>query len=163
MVIFETTLGNITLEFFPEEAPITVENFLTYMDDGHFDSTIFHRAIPEFMVQGGGFTADMNEKATREQIKNEADNGLKNERGTLSMARTQAVDSATSQFFINVNNNKFLDHGERDFGYAVFAKVTDGMDVVDQIAAVPTGNHGSHENVPLEPVVLNTARRVESE
>ena len=143
MVVFETTMGNITLEFFSEEAPITVENFLTYVDDGYFDGTIFHRVIPGFMIQGGGFTADMDEKATREQIKNEADNGLKNERGTLSMARTQAVDSATSQFFINVNNNKVLDHGERDFGYAVFAKVTDGMDVIDQIAAVPTGNHNT--------------------
>ena len=163
MVIFETTMGNITLEFFSEEAPITVENFLTYVGDGHFDGTIFHRVIPGFMIQGGGFTADMDEKAPREQIKNEADNGLKNERGTLSMARTQAVDSATSQFFINVNNNVFLDHGERDFGYAVFAKVGDGMDVIDQIAAVPTGNHGFHENVPLEPVVVNAARRVESE
>lgn len=163
MVIFETSLGNITLELFSEEAPITVENFLTYVDDGFFDGTIFHRVIPGFMVQGGGFTADMDEKPNREKIKNEAENGLKNERGTLSMARTQEVDSATSQFFINLNNNEFLNHGVRDFGYAVFARVADGMDIVDQIAAVPTGSHSSHQDVPLEPVTVNTARRVDSE
>ncbi len=161
MVVFSTSKGDITIELFPNEAPITVENFLKYVDDGFFDGTIFHRVIPGFMLQGGGFSADMEQKETREQIKNEADNGLKNERGTLSMARTAVVDSATSQFFLNLVNNDFLDHGSRDFGYAVFAKVVDGMDVADEIAKVQTGNHGGHQNVPLEPVVINSARRVD--
>ncbi len=159
MVIFSTNMGDITIELFPEEAPVTVENFLKYVDDGFFDGTIFHRVIPGFMIQGGGFTADMAQKPTRETIKNEADNGLKNERGTLSMARTNVVDSATSQFFLNVADNAFLDHGSRDFGYAVFAKVVDGMDVADQIAAVKTGNKGGHQDVPVEPVIINSARR----
>ncbi|HGX93961.1 MAG TPA: peptidyl-prolyl cis-trans isomerase [Candidatus Tenderia sp.] len=159
MVIFSTNMGDITIELFPEEAPVTVENFLKYVDDGFFDGTIFHRVIPGFMIQGGGFTADMAQKPTREAIKNEADNGLKNERGTLSMARTNVVDSATSQFFLNVADNAFLDHGSRDFGYAVFAKVVDGMDVADQIAAVKTGNKGGHQDVPVEPVIINSARR----
>ncbi len=161
MVIFSTSHGDITIEMFPNEAPITVENFLQYVDDGYFDGTIFHRVIPGFMLQGGGFTADMVQKETREEIKNEADNGLKNERGTLSMARTAVVDSATSQFFLNLVKNEFLDNGSRDFGYAVFAKVVDGMDVADEIAKVQTGNSGGHQNVPLEPVVINSARRVD--
>ena len=160
MVVFSTNMGDFTLELFEDDAPITVENFLQYVDDGYFDGTIFHRVIPGFMIQGGGFTEDMNQKATRDPIKNEADNGLKNERGTLSMARTNVVDSATSQFFINVANNEFLDHGARDFGYAVFAKVVEGMEVIDQIAAVPTSNQGMHQNVPTEAVVINSARRV---
>ncbi len=159
MVIFSTSMGDITIELFPEAAPVTVENFLRYVDDGFFDGTIFHRVIPGFMIQGGGFTAEMAQKRTREPIKNEADNGLKNERGTLSMARTNVVDSATSQFFLNVADNAFLDHGTRDFGYAVFARVVDGMDVVDQIAAVETGSRAGHQDVPLEPVVINSARR----
>jgi len=163
MVIFSTSKGDITIEFFPEEAPITVENFLQYVDDGYFNGTIFHRVIPGFMLQGGGFTADMEQKETRAEIKNEADNGLKNERGTLSMARTQVVDSATSQFFLNLVDNDFLDHGSRDFGYAVFARVVDGMDVADEIARVQTANHGMHQNVPVEPVVINSARRVEED
>ncbi len=163
MVIFSTSHGDITIELFPNEAPITVENFLKYVDDGFFDGTIFHRVIPGFMLQGGGFTADMAQKETREQIKNEADNGLKNTRGTLSMARTAVVDSATSQFFLNLVDNDFLDHGSRDFGYAVFAKVVDGMEVADEIAKVATGNSGGHQNVPLEPVVINSARRVDGE
>ena len=162
MVIFSTSHGDITIEMFPNEAPITVENFLQYVDDGYFDGTIFHRVIPGFMLQGGGFTEDMKQKETREEIKNEADNGLKNERGTLSMARTAVVDSATSQFFLNLVNNDFLDHGSRDFGYAVFAKVVDGMDVADEIAKVQTGNSGGHQNVPLEPVTINSARRVDA-
>ncbi len=159
MVIFSTNMGDITIELFPEDAPVTVENFLKYVDEGFFDGTVFHRVIPGFMIQGGGFTAEMVQKETREPIKNEADNGLKNERGTLSMARTNAVDSATSQFFLNVADNAFLDHGSRDFGYAVFAKVVDGMDVVDQIAAVKTGSRGGHQDVPLEPVIITSARR----
>lgn len=159
MVVFETNFGDITLELFAEEAPITVENFLRYVDDGFYDGTIFHRVIPGFVIQGGGFTEEMQQKSTRDPIRNEADNGLKNTRGSLSMARTQQVDSATSQFFINLADNAFLDHGSRDFGYAVFARVVEGMDVVDRIAGVSTGNRGMHQDVPEEPVVVETARR----
>jgi peptidyl-prolyl cis-trans isomerase A (cyclophilin A) len=158
MVIFSTTLGDIRIEFFKDEAPITTENFLSYIRDGFFDGTIFHRVIPGFMIQGGGMTPDMMDKDTKKPIKNEAENGLKNERGMLSMARTSAIDSATSQFFVNVNDNKFLDHGARDFGYAVFAKVVEGMDVVDKIAAVKTGNKGFHSDVPVEPVIIISAK-----
>ena len=161
MVVFETSLGEFILEFFPEEAPISVENFLGYVDEGFFDGTVFHRVIPGFMIQGGGFDEEMNQKSTHDQIKNEADNGLKNERGSLSMARTTEVDSATSQFFINLKDNEFLDHGSRGFGYAVFAKISEGMEVVDEIAKVPTGNHGMHQDVPVEAVVVKLARRVE--
>jgi peptidyl-prolyl cis-trans isomerase A (cyclophilin A) len=160
MIILSTSLGDITIELFDAEAPVTVENFLQYVDDGFFDGTIFHRVIPGFMLQGGGFTADMKEKKNRPPIKNEAGNGLKNERGALSMARTQEINSATSQFFINIKDNAFLDHGSRDFGYAVFAKVTDGMEIVDQIASVATGNKGMHQDVPIEPVVILSAKRV---
>ena len=131
-----------------------MENFLQYAADGHYDGTIFHRVIKGFMVQGGGFTADMEQKQTRAPIKNEANNGLSNERGTLAMARTMVVDSATSQFFINLKDNDFLDHGTRDFGYAVFGRVAAGMDVVDAIAAVPTGNRGGHQDVPVEAVTI---------
>jgi len=127
MIILSTGFGEVTIELYDAEAPITVQNFLQYVDDGFFDGTIFHRVIPDFVLQGGGFTADMKQKKTRPPIKNEAENGLKNKRGTLSMARTQEIDSATSQFFINLKDNDFLDNGTRDFGYAVFAKVTDGM------------------------------------
>ena len=161
MIVLSTSLGDITIELLPEEAPISAANFQQYVDDGFFNGTIFHRVIPGFVIQGGGFTADMTQKPTRDPIKNEADNGLKNLRGTLSMARTQVVDSATSQFFINLNDNAFLDHGSRDFGYAVFAKVTEGMDVVDKIAGVPTGDAGMHQNVPREPVVVQSATRLE--
>ncbi len=158
MVIFSTTLGDIKIELFKDEAPITTENFLSYIKDGFFDGTIFHRVIPGFMIQGGGMTPDMMDKDTKKPIKNEAKNGLKNDRGTLSMARTSAIDSATSQFFINVNDNRFLDHGVRDFGYAVFAKVVEGMDVVDKIAAVKTGSKGFHSDVPVEPVIIISAK-----
>lgn len=159
LITFSTSLGDITIELFPDKAPVTVENFLAYVDAGHFVGTIFHRVIPGFMIQGGGFDADMNQKPTRDPIKNEADNGLKNERGTLSMARTSDVNSATCQFFINVNDNGVLDHGEHDFGYAVFARVTEGMDVVDKIVAVATGNRGGHSDVPVEAVVVERAVR----
>ncbi len=159
MVVFETSHGQLTLELFPEEAPITVENFLQYVDDGFYDGTIFHRVIPGFVVQGGGFDEGFQQKPTRDPIKNEADNGLKNERGTLSMARTQQRDSATSQFFINLADNAFLDHGTRDFGYAVFARITDGMDVVDKIAQIRTGNRGMHQDVPEEDIVVQRAYR----
>ncbi len=161
MVVFSTSHGDITIELYADKAPITVENFYRYVDEGHFDGTIFHRVIPGFVIQGGGFDENMQQKATHEPIKNEADNGLKNERYTLSMARTQVVDSATSQFFINLADNAFLDHGDRDFGYAVFGKVVDGMDVVDRVATVATGNSAGHQDVPVEPVVVNKAYRAE--
>ena len=154
MITIKTNHGDISVELFEDKAPISCENFRQYVTDGHFDGTIFHRVIPNFMIQGGGMDADMNSKATRDPIKNEADNGEKNDRGTLAMARTGVVDSATSQFFINLNNNDFLNHGGRDFGYAVFGKVSDGMDVVDAIAAVQTGNSGGHQDVPVETVTI---------
>lgn len=160
MVILETTLGNITIKTNPDKAPISVENFLKYIDDGFFDSTIFHRVIPGFMVQGGGFNAEMENKPTAAAIKNEAKNGLKNNRATLSMARTSEVDSATSQFFINLSDNEFLNHSDRDFGYAVFAEVVDGMDVIDKMATVATGSKGGHQDVPLEPIVIISAKSI---
>ena len=153
----ETSMGSITLELDDAKAPVTVANFLAYAKDGHYDGTIFHRVIPNFMIQGGGFTKEMDQKKTNDPIKNEADNGLKNLRGTIAMARTMVVDSATSQFFINLVDNGFLDfRGPHPsmYGYAVFGKVTSGMDVVDKIAAVRTGNHGMHQNVPVEPVTI---------
>lgn len=161
MVILTTTHGDITVELFEDQAPLTVENFLAYVDEGFFDGTVFHRVIPGFMIQCGGLTEGLEQKKTRSPIKNEADNGLSNEPGTLAMARTQIVDSATAQFFINLSHNVFLDHGTRDFGYAVFGKVTAGMDVVEQIAAVETGNRGMHQNVPVETVFIVSARRAE--
>ena len=154
MIKIVTNHGDIIVELFEETAPISSENFKQYARDGFFDGTVFHRVIPNFMIQGGGMDADMKEKPTRDPIKNEAENGEKNLRGTLAMARTQVVDSATSQFFINLRDNDFLNNGSRDFGYAVFGKVTDGMDVVDAIAAVETGNKGFHQDVPVEPVVI---------
>jgi len=159
MVILETSMGDVTIELYQDDSPISVENFLKYVDDGFFDGTIFHRVIPNFMIQGGGFTEDMNQKTTQAAIKNEAKNGLKNERGTLAMARTSVVDSATSQFFINHGDNDFLNNSARDFGYAVFGKVVEGMDVVDAMAGVKTGKHGPHDDVPKEPVVIRSARR----
>ncbi|MCQ4347757.1 peptidylprolyl isomerase [Pseudomonas stutzeri] len=159
-VVLTTSLGEIEVELNEEKAPISVKNFLGYVDSGFYDGVQFHRVIPGFMVQTGGFSADMRQKDTREPIKNEADNGLHNVRGTLAMARTNVVDSATSQFFINLTDNAFLDHGRRDFGYAVFGKVVRGMDVVDQIARVRTGNRGMHQNVPVEPVLIESAKRL---
>jgi peptidyl-prolyl cis-trans isomerase A (cyclophilin A) len=159
VVILTTTLGEITIELYPDKAPITVENFLSYVDSGFYDGSIFHRVIPGFMIQGGGLTPAMEQKPTQPPIKNEADNGLKNVTGTISMARTQDKDSATSQFFINLADNAFLDHGARGFGYAVFGKVTDGMDVVNKIAQVPTGNRGLHKDVPQQPVIIESAHR----
>jgi cyclophilin family peptidyl-prolyl cis-trans isomerase len=154
MITIKTNHGDISVELFDEKAPITCENFRQYIRDGHYDGTIFHRVIPNFMIQGGGMDADMTQKPTRDAIKNEADNGESNARGTLAMARTMVVDSATSQFFINLRDNDFLDHGTRDFGYAVFGRVSDGMDIVDAIASVPTGNHGGHQDVPVEAVEI---------
>ena len=153
-------LGNITIELDAEKAPVTVANFLEYVNKGHYDGTIFHRVIPGFMIQGGGFVPGMDQKPTAAEIKNEADNGLRNDRGTIAMARTQAVDSAASPFFINHKDNGFLNHGGRDFGYAVFGKVVRGMDVVDRIAKVRTGNRGMHQNVPVEPVLILSAKKL---
>jgi peptidyl-prolyl cis-trans isomerase A (cyclophilin A) len=161
MVKFETSQGSFTIELFPKEAPVTVENFLRYVDDGFFDGTIFHRIVPGFVIQGGGLTADFHNKETRAPIKNEAQNGLKNTRGALSMARTSDINSATSQFFVNLSDNAFLDHGSRDYGYAVFARVVEGMDVVDKIAKVKTGTRKGYQDAPLEEVVIVSARRVE--
>jgi len=154
MIVMETSVGTMKIELFAEQAPLTCENFLNYVRDGFYDGTIFHRVIPGFMIQGGGMNETMREKPTGRSIKNEADNGLKNQRGTLAMARTQAVDSATSQFFINLRDNVFLDHGARDFGYAVFARVVEGLEVVDSIAGVATGSFGFHQDVPKEPVLI---------
>ena len=159
VVVLETSQGTIEIELDPEKAPVTVQNFLTYVDAGFYDGTVFHRVIPGFMIQGGGFDAKLSQKATRAPIKNEAANGLTNQRGTLAMARTQVVDSATAQFFINVKDNDFLNHGGRDYGYAVFGRVTQGMDIVDKIAAVKTGTQGGMQNVPVEPVVIKSAGR----
>ena len=160
----ETSMGTITVELDDAKAPVTVTNFIEYVKSGHYDGTIFHRVIDGFMIQGGGFTKDMNQKETRAPIKNEAANGLKNARGTLAMARTMIVDSATSQFFINLVDNEFLDYRGPDprlFGYAVFGKVTDGMEVVDRIAKVKTGFAGPHQNVPEEPVIIRKVHLVE--
>ena len=156
-VTMETSMGKIELELDDVKAPKTVANFIAYAKAAHYDGTIFHRVIPNFMIQGGGFTKEMDQKKTNDPIKNEADNGLKNLRGTIAMARTMVVDSATSQFFINLVDNGFLDfRGPHPsmYGYAVFGKVTSGMDVVDKIAVVRTGNHGMHQNVPVEPVTI---------
>ena len=154
MITIKTSHGDIKVELFDEKAPISCQNFRQYIEDGFFSDTIFHRVIPNFMIQGGGMEHDMRQKPTREPIKNEADNGESNRRGTLAMARTSVVDSATSQFFINLRDNDFLDHGTRDFGYAVFGQVIDGMDVVDTIAAVKTGDFGGHQDVPLDTVKI---------
>ncbi len=159
VVILKTSLGEIKVELYADKAPKSVENFLAYVDSEFFDGTIFHRVIPNFMIQGGGLEAGLKKKQTRAAITNEADNGLKNEVGTLAMARTADKDSATAQFFINLANNSFLNHGGRDFGYAVFGRVVDGMDVVDKIAAVPTGTQGGHQNVPKTDVLIESARR----
>ncbi len=156
MLTIKTNHGDIKVTLFEDKAPITCENFLDYVKDGFFDNTIFHRVIPNFMIQGGGFDPDMNQKKARDPIKNEADNGVSNKRGTLAMARTSVVDSATAQFFINLRDNDFLDHGTRDFGYAVFGEVADGMDVVDVIAGVATGNHAGHQDVPVDSVVIES-------
>jgi len=154
MITIKTNHGDIGIELFEEKAPISCENFRQYVTDGHFNGTIFHRVIPNFMIQGGGMDENMSSKETRAPIKNEADNGESNVLGTLAMARTGVVDSATSQFFINLRDNDFLNNGTRDFGYAVFGKVASGMDVVDAIAAVATGNSGGHQDVPVEAVEI---------
>ena len=160
----ETSMGTITLELDDAKAPITVKNFIDYVKAGHYNGTIFHRVIDGFMIQGGGFTQAMDQKKTNAPIKNEASNGLSNKRGTIAMARTMIVDSATSQFFINLVDNGFLDYkgpDPRTYGYAVFGKVTDGMDVVDKIAKVKTGFFGPHQNVPEQPVTIKSVTVVE--
>ena len=158
MITIVTNHGDIAVELFDETAPISSANFKQYAADGFYDNTVFHRVIPNFMIQGGGMPADLSRKPTRAPIKNEANNGEKNLRGTLAMARTADVDSATSQFFINLTDNAFLDHGGRDYGYAVFGKVVEGMDVVDEIAKVRTGRQGGHQDVPVEPVTILEVR-----
>jgi len=158
-IILSTSLGDMTIELDAAKAPVTVKNFLGYVESGFYDGTIFHRVIPDFMVQCGGFTPDMAQKQTEAPIKNEADNGLSNEPYTLAMARTSDINRATSQFFINLADNVFLDHGKRDFGYAVFGKVVKGTEVVDKIGAVKTGRAGGHQDVPVTPVVINSARK----
>ncbi len=162
MIRFETSLGSFTVELDTKSAPVSSENFLRYVDDGHFDGTVFHRVIPGFMIQGGGFAADMSQKPTRKPIANEAANGLRNRRGSLAMARTNDINSATAQFFVNLVDNDFLDHRPGNFGYAVFGHVTEGMDVIDRIAAVKTGRRQGHDDVPVEPVVVTAARRVKT-
>ena len=160
-VLMSTSAGDVRVELFSDKAPITVKNFLTYVEDKFYDGLIFHRVITGFMIQGGGFDSNMQQKTTRSPIKNEAANGLKNKIGTLSMARTNVVDSATAQFFINVKDNDFLDHRNTSpdgFGYAVFGQVVEGLDVVQKIEKVKTGNRGLHQNVPVESVVIHSVR-----
>lgn len=165
-VMLETSMGNIKIELFKDKAPITVKNFLTYVKEGHYDGLIFHRVIKDFMVQGGGMNEKMESKKPRFAIKNEATNGLLNKRGTLAMARTNVVDSATCQFFINTVDNASLDHKGKHqdhFGYCVFGQVLDGLDVVDQIRGVKTGKRGDYSDVPVEPVFITSARLIEQE
>lgn len=160
-VLIKTTKGEIVLELYPAKAPITVENFLKYVDEKHYDNTIFHRVIGNFMIQGGGFTADMKQKPTRAPIKLESQNGLKNDTGWVAMARTSVPDSASSQFFINVVDNGMLNHPQPDgHGYAVFGKVVRGMDTVEAIKGVKTGRSGMHQDVPADPVVIQSMTRV---
>jgi cyclophilin family peptidyl-prolyl cis-trans isomerase len=162
MVRFETSLGSFTLELDAEKAPVSVENFLSYVDDGFFDGLIFHRVIPGFMIQGGGMLPDMSQKKNKAQIKNEAANGLRNDRGTIAMARTNEINSATSQFFINLSDNDFLNHAPGNYGYAVFGKVIDGMDTIDRIAKERTGRRKGHDDVPATDVVITSAKRVDA-
>jgi peptidyl-prolyl cis-trans isomerase A (cyclophilin A)/peptidyl-prolyl cis-trans isomerase B (cyclophilin B) len=162
MLEFKTSQGTFTVQLFDKQAPITVENFLKYADDGYFEGTTFHRVIPGFMVQGGGLDANMKTKSgQRAPIKNEAENGLKNKRGTLAMARTNDINSATSQFFINLVDNDFLDNRPGNFGYAVFGRVASGMEVIDAIAGVKTGSRAGHQDVPTETITIESVRRIE--
>lgn len=160
VILLETSMGNIKIELNPQKAPVTVKNFLDYVNSGFYNGTIFHRVIANFMIQGGGFTSEIKQKPTKSPIKNEAGNGLKNKRGTIAMARTMVVDSATAQFFINHKDNAFLDYRDssvQGFGYAVFGAVIEGMDVVDRIAAVSTGVQKGFQDVPVTPVVIKSA------
>jgi peptidyl-prolyl cis-trans isomerase B (cyclophilin B) len=165
MVIIRTTFGELKLELDAEKAPKTVENFLKYVGEGYYDGTIFHRVIDNFMIQGGGFETDMSEKQSGESIENEADNGLKNDFGTVAMARTMEPHSATAQFFINVKDNDFLNHSGKNmqgWGYTVFGKITDGAEVLDKIRAVPTTSRGGHQDVPKDPVIIESVEVVDS-
>lgn len=162
--LIETNKGSIKIELYPDKAPITVENFKDYADSGFYEGTVFHRVVKDFMIQGGGFTTDGNNKNTNEPIKNEASNGLSNEKGTIAMARTNVVDSATSQFFINLVDNPFLDYqseSNNNDGYAVFGKVIEGMEVVELIGNTPTTSKGMHENWPLQDVIINKVTIIE--
>jgi cyclophilin family peptidyl-prolyl cis-trans isomerase len=159
MLLFKTSAGDFSVELFEAEAPQSSANFLRYVDEGHFDGTLFHRVIPGFMIQGGGFAAGLEHKDTHAPIQNEATNGLENLRGTLAMARTNDIHSATSQFFINLSDNDFLNHSSGNYGYAVFGRVTAGMDVIDAIAAVPTTRRRGHSDVPVEDVVIVSVTR----
>jgi peptidyl-prolyl cis-trans isomerase A (cyclophilin A) len=161
VILMETSMGNVKLELYTKEAPISTKNFLDYVHNGFYDGTVYHRVIPRFMIQGGGFTTDLKEKQTNPPIRNEADNGLKNRAGTLAMARTNVVDSATSQFFINVVDNGFLDHRDKTpqgYGYAVFGNVIDGMDVVNKIAGVKTGTQKGFRDVPETSVIIKSMK-----
>ena len=161
VVLMLTSLGEVRIEIFADKSPITAKNFLDYVNDNFYDGLIFHRVIPGFMIQGGGFDKDMRQKSAKAPIKNEASNGLRNDTGTLAMARTNVVDSATAQFFINVKGNDFLNHqntSAQGFGYAVFGRVIEGMEVVYKIEKVQTGNRGMHQDVPVEPVVIQSMR-----
>lgn len=163
-VKMETTLGSIVIELYPDKAPISVDNFLKYVDEGFYNGTIFHRVVKDFVIQGGGFTQELVQKQTKPPIKNEAGNGLKNDRGTLAMARTMVIDSATSQFYINLKNNDFLNHrneSPQGFGYAVFGKVIEGMEVVDRIGDIKTGVVKGMPDVPLTPVIIKNIQRVQ--
>ena len=164
MIIMRTTFGDITIELDADKAPQTCANFIAYAKDGFYDGTVFHRVIDNFMIQGGGFEVGMEQKATGATIENEADNGLKNDNGTIAMARTMDPHSATAQFFFNVKDNDFLNHtgkNSQGWGYAVFGKVTDGMDVIEKIKAVPTGSKGGHQDVPLDDVIIESVKVVE--
>jgi len=161
VVTMSTNMGDIRIELNSDKAPITTKNFLAYVNDGHFDGLIFHRVIPGFMIQGGGFDSKMSQRPTKSPIKNEAHNGLKNVKGSIAMARTDVVDSATAQFFINVKDNDFLDHKNTSpggYGYAVFGQVIEGMDIVHTIEKVKTGNRGMHQDVPVEAVVITSVK-----
>jgi peptidyl-prolyl cis-trans isomerase B (cyclophilin B) len=163
VVLMSTSMGDVKIELYKDKAPVTVKNFLTYVNDGFYDGTVFHRVIPSFMIQGGGFTPDMKQKSTRAPIKNEAANGVANEVGTIAMARTSDIDSATAQFFINTTDNAFLDHKDdtiQGFGYCAFGKVIQGLDVVRKIEAVETGRQGIYEDAPVKPVIINSIRVV---
>ena len=158
VVVLETSLGRIRIGLYDDKSPVSTENFLKYVRKGHYNGTLFHRVMPNFMIQGGGMTPDMNEKPTDAPIRNEARNGIRNSRGTVAMARTNDPNSATAQFFINLKDNAFLDFGIRGAGYAVFGEVIEGMDVVDKIAAVQTTRRGQHDDVPVTPVLITSAK-----
>jgi peptidyl-prolyl cis-trans isomerase A (cyclophilin A) len=162
MVRFETTHGGFTVELYAEDAPLSVANFLRYVDDGFYDGTIFHRIVPGFVIQGGGLNTDYSQKKTNPPVRNEAANGVRNQRGTLSMARTDDIHSATSQFFVNLADNEFLDQRPGQHGYAVFGQVTDGMDVIDRIAALATGRRKGFTDAPLQDVLISSARRLDA-